>query len=164
MQVAVAYVRTVSLNSQRHETVFGDRPALVRFGLVQTRALQVFSGAGGAGDDGDGALSRVRLTLLSPRTAVAVPAASVTVTKGVPLSRARLVILPVLRGRGDLAGVRAVFRVSVFALVVAVLVAVAEICRSEKERRISCLSARRGNNNPRYQPLVCTSRVHTGDQ
>lgn len=57
MQVAVANVRAVSLNRQRHETVLAYRPALVRLGLVQARALQVFSGAGGAGDDGDGALS-----------------------------------------------------------------------------------------------------------
>lgn len=134
MQVAVAHVRTLSLYSQRHETVFAYRPALVRFGLVQARALQVFSRAGGAGDDGDGALSRVCLTFLSPGAAVAVPAGSVTVVKGVPLSWARLVILPVLRGRGNLAGVRAVFDVSVFALVVAVLVAVAEICQSGRSR------------------------------
>lgn len=125
MQVAVAYVRALSLNSQRHETVFADRPALVRFGLLQTRALQVFSRAGGAGDDGDGALPGVRLAFLSPGA----PAARVSGTKRVPLRRARFVILPVLSGRGDLAGVRAIFDVSIFALVVAVLVAVAEICQ-----------------------------------
>lgn len=56
MQVAVANVRAVSLDRQRHETVFAYRPALVRFGRVHARALQVFSGTGGAGDDSDGAL------------------------------------------------------------------------------------------------------------
>ena len=56
MQVAVANVRAVSLNRQRHETVFADGPALVRLGLVQVRTLQLFSGTGGAGDDSDGAL------------------------------------------------------------------------------------------------------------
>lgn len=98
MQVTVGCVRAVSLNSQRHETVFAYRPALVRFGLVQARALEVFSRAGGAGDDGDGALSRVCLTFLSPGSAVARPAGRFSVTKGMSLSWAPIVILPILRG------------------------------------------------------------------
>lgn len=152
MQVAVAYVRAVSLNSQRHETLFAYWPALVRFGLVQARALEVFSRARGTGDDGDRALSRVCLTFLSPWAAVAVPAGSVTVAKGVPLSWARLVILPVLRSRGNLAGVRAIFYVPIFALIVAVLVAVAEICQSSRRRRSVTFSAHHENNNSIYQP------------
>lgn len=129
MQVAVAYVRAVSLHGQRHETVLAHRPALVCFGLLlQARALELFSRASGAGDDGDGALSRVCLAFLSPRAAVADPAGRITVIEGMPFSRARLMIFPVLRSRGNLAGVRTVFDVSIFAFIVAVLVAVAEIC------------------------------------
>lgn len=132
MQVSVAYVRAaVSLHSQRHETVFANRPALIRFGLLQARALQLLSRARSAGDERNGALPRVRLAFLSPGAAVpAVPApaaASVTVTEGMPFSRAGPVLLAVLCGRGNLAGVRAVFEVSIFAFIVAVLVAVTEI-------------------------------------
>lgn len=129
MQVAVADVRAVSLNRQRHETVFADRPALVRLGLVQAGALQLFSGPGGAGDDSDGALPGIRPAFFSPGTAVAVPAASVTVWERVALSWARLVLLPVLRRRGNLARVRAVFEVSIFAFIIAVLIAVTIICQ-----------------------------------
>lgn len=127
MQGAVAHVRAVSLYSQRHETVFAQRPALVRFGRVQARALHVLRRPGGAGDNGDGAVSRVCVALFSPGPAVAVPAGDVTAGERVALGRARLVLLAVLRGGGDLVGVRAILEVSVFALVVAVLVAVAII-------------------------------------
>lgn len=126
VQVAVRalQVRTVRLHSQRHEAVLVDGPALaVRFGqqllLLQARALELFPGAGGAGDDGDGALSGVRLAFLSP----AGPGSE-------SLSGTRVLLLAVLSGGGDLAGVRHVL--DVFALVVAVLVAVAEICQGSK--------------------------------
>lgn len=128
MQVVVAHVHVVSLHGQRQEAVLAYRPAtFVRLGLVQVRALHVVSGARGAGDDGDGALPRVRLAFLSPRAAVAHPPGRVIGAEGVALNGARLVVLPVPRGGGDLAGVRTVLVVSIFALVVAVLVAVAEI-------------------------------------
>lgn len=132
MQVAVAYVRALRLDRQRHEAVLAERPALVRLGRVQAGALEVLSGAGGAGDDGDGALPRVGLAFLSPGAALAAPAGRVAVPEGVALGRARLVLLAVLRRRGDLAGVRPVLGVSVLALVVAVLVAVAEVCQGRR--------------------------------
>lgn len=133
MQMTVAHVAAVRLNAQRHEAVLGYRPALVRFGrrVLQTRALQVFRGARGAGDDGDGTLPRVGLAFLSLVAALADSAARVTTAaEGMRLHRAGFVVLPVLCGRGDLAGVRTVFGESVFALVVAVLVAIAEICKT----------------------------------
>lgn len=122
MQVAVAHVRAVSLNSQRHEAVFAYRPTFVCFGLVQTWTLEFFPRTRGAGDDGDGTLPRVRLTFLSS------PACGVAATEGMSLSRAGLVILSVPRGGGDLTGVRTVFMVAILALIVTVLLAVTEIC------------------------------------
>lgn len=122
----MAHVRAVSLNGQRHEGIFARRrPAVVRLGRVrvQARALHVLGGAGGAGDDGNWAVTRVREASLSPG-----PAGDVTSGEGVRFGRAGLVLLTVLCRGGDLVGVRSVFQVSVFALVVAVLVAVAVIC------------------------------------
>lgn len=123
VQVAVAHVRAVSLNGQRHEGIFARRrPALVRLGRVQAGALHVLAGPGGAGDDGDWAVPRVREASLSPG-----PAGDVTSGEGVRFGRAGLVLFAILRGGGDLVGVRSVLQMSVFAVVVAVLVAVAVI-------------------------------------
>lgn len=133
MQVVVAQVRAVRLHSQRHEALFVYWPALVRFGLVQVGALQVFPRARGAGDDRDGALPWVCRGFLSSRAAFTNPAGRVG-CEGIPplLHRAGLVVLPVFGSCGDLAGVRSVFIVSIFALVVAVFVTVAEICRGKR--------------------------------
>lgn len=146
MQVVVAHVRAVRLNSQRQEAVLAYRPAtFVRLGLV--RALQVFSRARGAGDDGDGTLPRVCLALLRSGAAVAHPTARVIAAEGMALRWAGLVVLPVPCGGGDLAGVWPIFVVSIFALVIAVLVAVTEIYEEEevKYQSSTALTLRRGS-------------------
>lgn len=133
MQVPVAYVRSVCLNSQRHEAVL-QRPALVCFDLVLVGAFKLLRRARGAGDDCDGALSRVRLAFLSPGAAIPRFSAGITVVEEAALGGTRLVFPAVLRGRGNLTGVGTVFEVSIFALVVAVLVAVTEIY----EKHLDC--------------------------
>lgn len=68
----------------------------------------------------------------SPGTTVSVPV--LTVTAGVTLGWAPLVILSILCCRRNLTGVRTVFEVFILALIIAVLVAVTIICQSESDK------------------------------